>query len=215
MRDEHGNALASTGLTGVPAAKTFRLPHGETVQAPRHEATEVLGRHVPASFPGGPIEPAGNKLTAGVGPGAYANRADVPDRQFADGLPRIVPLRADLAYSLAVEDTDPRGLKVLGADGKQAGVVSDVWVDRSEAMVRYFEITLSHGGRTVLVPSTMVDIQGDHHRIVVDSILAAQFADVPGLKLPNEVTALEEDKIMAYYGAGTLYATPARAEPLV
>ena len=92
LRDEHGNALASTGLTGVPAAKTFRLPHGETVQAPRHEPAEVLGRHVPASFPGGPIEPAGNKLTAGVGPGAYANRADVPDRQFADGLPRIVPL---------------------------------------------------------------------------------------------------------------------------
>jgi len=29
------------------------------------------------------------------------------------------------------------------------------------------------------------------------------------------VTLLEEEKIMAYFGAGTLYATPERQEPLV
>jgi len=26
---------------------------------------------------------------------------------------------------------------------------------------------------------------------------------------------LEEEKVMAYYGAGTLYATPSRAKPLL
>ncbi|MEM8663424.1 MAG: photosynthetic reaction center subunit H, partial [Pseudomonadota bacterium] len=30
-----------------------------------------------------------------------------------------------------------------------------------------------------------------------------------------KVTLLEEDKIMAYYAAGELYATPQRSEPLI
>ena len=45
--------------------------------------------------------------------------------------------------------------------------------------------------------------------------MASQFADVPALRNPDEVTLLEEEKVTAYYGAGTLYATPARAEPLL
>jgi photosynthetic reaction center H subunit len=38
---------------------------------------------------------------------------------------------------------------------------------------------------------------------------------VPGTRTPDAVTRLEEEKICAYYGAGTLYATPLRAEPLL
>jgi photosynthetic reaction center H subunit len=49
----------------------------------------------------------------------------------------------------------------------------------------------------------------------VHAILAHQFADVPGHREANQVTMLEEEKISAYYGAGTLYATPERQEPLV
>jgi len=33
--------------------------------------------------------------------------------------------------------------------------------------------------------------------------------------MPGQVTLLEEEKIMAYFGAGSLYATPLRQEPLV
>jgi photosynthetic reaction center H subunit len=35
------------------------------------------------------------------------------------------------------------------------------------------------------------------------------------LKAPDQVTLLEEDKVTAYYGAGTLYSDPMRAEPLL
>ena len=38
---------------------------------------------------------------------------------------------------------------------------------------------------------------------------------MPGIRNPDSVTLLEEDKIMAYYGGGTLYATPQRQEPLL
>jgi photosynthetic reaction center H subunit len=38
---------------------------------------------------------------------------------------------------------------------------------------------------------------------------------VPTTKHPDQVTLLEEEKIMAYYGGGTLYAHPSRKEPLI
>jgi photosynthetic reaction center H subunit len=48
----------------------------------------------------------------------------------------------------------------------------------------------------------------------VSSILASQFANVPRTKADNQITLLEEEKISAYYGAGTLYALPEIQEPL-
>ena len=51
--------------------------------------------------------------------------------------------------------------------------------------------------------------------VKVRSLLAEQFAGVPALASAEQITLLEEDKVMAYYGAGTLYATPLRAEPLL
>ena len=52
-------------------------------------------------------------------------------------------------------------------------------------------------------------------RVKVDAILGSQFADVPATKSLDQVTKLEEDRIVGYYGGGTLYATPARQEPLL
>jgi photosynthetic reaction center H subunit len=51
--------------------------------------------------------------------------------------------------------------------------------------------------------------------IMVQAILGSQFADVPKTKSAEQITLLEEEKIMAYYGAGTLYATPDRQEPAI
>jgi photosynthetic reaction center H subunit len=36
---------------------------------------------------------------------------------------------------------------------------------------------------------------------------------VPGLRNPDQVTLREEDRLSAYYGAGTLYAEPSRLGP--
>ncbi|MES1162883.1 MAG: photosynthetic reaction center subunit H, partial [Rhizobacter sp.] len=69
------------------------------------------------------------------------------------------------------------------------------------------------GSRRVLLPVNFSRI-GDR-QVKVRSILASQFAQVPGTRNPDAVTLLEEDKIMGYYGGGTLYATPDRQEPLL
>ena len=215
--DDYGRRTDKRGMSGMPSDKVFILPHGGEIVVPRREPEQRIPASNSASFISAPLEPLGNKLLSGLGPAAYAQRADVPDAQFHNGLPRIVPLRAAPALSLAVEDVDPRGMTVVGADNAVAGTVSEVWVDRSEGLVRYLEIALvaELGMRHVLVPMPMVDIQYKRNRIKVYLILGAQFANVPGIKSPDEVTALEEDQIGAYYGGGLLYATPARAEPLI
>ena len=81
--------------------------------------------------------------------------------------------------------------------------------------VRYLEVEVGSGAtaRRVLLPATFAKIQAN--AVQVRSIFGHHFADVPGLRHPDQVTRLEEDKICAYYGGGTLYASAARSEPLL
>jgi photosynthetic reaction center H subunit len=114
-------------------------------------------------------------------------------------------------HGVSTRDTDPRGLTVYGADGEAAGQVTDLWIDRCEMMFRYVEVQVPAGHR-VLLPIAFARIRKDE--VQVQALLGAQFGNVPRTRRDDQVTLLEEEKISAYYGAGTLYATPARQEPL-
>jgi photosynthetic reaction center H subunit len=151
-----------------------------------------------------------------VGPAAYAERQDIPDLTYT-GTPKIVPLRLAEGFHIDHRDPDPRGMPVIGADGKSGGVVREVWVDRAEYLIRYFEVETGAGAdkRSILLPATMSRVSASKGQIEVRSILGAHFAKVPGHKSSDQVTRLEEDKICAYYAGGHLYATPARSEPLL
>ncbi len=206
--------LEPSGTFWFARPKTFKLPHGKgtlTVpHGPRDTRQLALKRSEP--WPGAPYIPTGDPMRDGVGPASYAERKDWPDLTV-DGAPRIAPLRAERHLHVAKEDRDPRGYTVLGADMKSAGEIADIWVDRSEAIIRYLEVRLANAGGTVLLPMTLARIEGDRKRVLVDSILAAQFAGAPRLRNADQVTRLEEDKICGYYAGGKLYATPSRAEP--
>ena len=89
----------------------------------------------------------------GVGPGAYADRAETPDLTF-EGLPKIVPLRVATDFTIEPRDPDPRGMEVIGADGQTGGVVRDAWVDRSETLIRYLEVEIASGRRAYSCRST-------------------------------------------------------------
>ena len=52
------------------------------------------------------------------------------------------------------------------------------------------------------------------NRVTVESILGGQFEGVPAIASSEKITLLEEEKVMAYYGAGTLFAEAQRREPL-
>ncbi|MFG5407485.1 PRC-barrel domain-containing protein [Piscinibacter sakaiensis] len=94
-----------------------------------------------------------------------------------------------------------------------AGRVVDAWVDRAEALLRYLEVELAGGAGRVLLPMNFARI--DRRRVRVASLLGEQIARVPRTRDADRVTLLEEEKVMAFYGAGTLYATAQRQEPLL
>ena len=211
METENGRGGTITGWP-IPAPKTFKLANGHEVTVPElHRDKRPLNLAPAHPWAGAPLEPTGDAMLDGVGPGAWAERADVPDLT-PDGHPKIVPLRVAGEFGVAHQDTDPRGLPVVGADGEVGGTVVDLWIDLSEMMFRYIELKTA-GGRHVLLPMNFARVR--RHEVKVHSVHGHHFAAVPGTQLPDQITFLEEEKIMAYYGAGTLYADPSRAEPLL
>jgi photosynthetic reaction center H subunit len=198
----------------VPSPKTYKLANGHEVQVPNGKVSpQTLNAQPINRYSGAPLEPIGNPLLAGVGPGAWADRADVPELDHHDQ-PKIVPLRSIPEFGVSRKDPDPRGEPVYAADGQQAGVVSDLWLDTSEVLFRYLEVEVNGNGRRVLLPINFARITR-REGVKVHALYAHQFAEVPATKEENTVTILEEEKIQAYYGAGLLYADETRADPLV
>jgi photosynthetic reaction center H subunit len=219
----------------VPEPKVFLLPHGGTATAPDNRAEPDPSKLAPtAPWSGAPFEPTGNPMLDGVGPGAYAVRSDEPE-VMEDGSAVIVPMRVATDYAIAEGDADLIGADVYGGDGARAGAVKDIWIDRVDQLIRYIEIELpsspqastagegeaaaeTPSATTVLAPMTFADIRSGGIKppsVRINAIYAKHFADVPRLKNPDQITALEEEKVSAYYGAGTLYAHPSRVEPMV
>jgi photosynthetic reaction center H subunit len=213
LYSEPSNEYKSLGFMWIPPPKVFKLPHGGTSTAPNKPDDRAINATKVARWAGAPWEPNGDPMLAAVGPGSYADRANVPDLTV-EGAAKIVPMRVASNFAIDTGDRDPRGLDVLGADRQIAGTVKDIWVDRSETIIRYLEVVTT-GGRTVLLPMTFAAVDRRRGLVKVQAILADQFANVPTLARPDQVTLLEEDKICAYYGAGTLYATASRQEPLL
>jgi len=203
------------GFPRMPDPKSYLLRDGHIATLPNHKNDRRDVAVAPiAVWPGAPMEPTGNAMLDGVGPGSWADREDVPELNI-DNVPCIVPLRLAEGTYLEPRDPDPRGMKVIGADSEIGGVVTDVWVDRAEALIRYIEVEVTTSGdpKRVLLPMPFALVNHKRGRVTVNAILGSQFADVPVTKSLDQVTKLEEDRIVGYYGAGTLYATPSRQEP--
>jgi photosynthetic reaction center H subunit len=205
------------GFPRMPDPKSYLLANGHIATLPNHKNDRRDVAVAPiAVWPGAPMEPTGNPMLDGVGPGSWADREDVAELN-SDNVPCIVPLRLAEGTYLEPRDPDPRGMKVIGADNEIGGVCTDVWVDRAEALIRYIEVevTTSAGAKRVLLPMPFALVNHKRGRVTVEAILGSQFADVPATKSLDQVTKLEEDRIVGYYGAGTLYATPSRQEPML
>ncbi|MEM9617876.1 MAG: photosynthetic reaction center subunit H [Pseudomonadota bacterium] len=209
--------VEDSGVLWHAPKKTFNLPHERgTVSAPegrRDTRNHALART--AVWPGAPYQPTGDAMRDGVGPASYAERQDIPDLTD-DGRNRIAPFRLGDGFEVAKNDADPRGMTVYGGDGKPAGTVVDLWVDRSESLIRYLEVNVGSQEMPnhVLLPVPFANVSARQRRVNVHAIFAKHFAGVPKTKSPDSVTRLEEDKIAGYYGGGTLYAAPARSEAL-
>ena len=87
-----------------------------------------------APWPGAPLTPTGdNPMLDSIGPGSWAERADMPDMTYDNHL-KIVPVRVASGYSRLAWRRSARLSTCIGADHKVAGKIVDIWVDRSECI---------------------------------------------------------------------------------
>lgn len=213
LENDDGTEAANQGPFPLPEPKTFKLPHGRgaaTFPNTDGERREVALEQTNKAN-GYPFEPTGDPMKDGVGPASWAARRDVAELD-AHGHPKIIPLSGSDKFFVSA-GRDPRGLPVMAGDGEIVGMISDMWIDEPEQLVRYLEIELdaSFGEGTRLVPMTLARIHSN--RVAIKSIFGKHFNDVPKHKAVNQVTLLEEDKISAYYAGGTLYASAERQNP--
>ncbi|MBB4303323.1 photosynthetic reaction center H subunit [Rhodobium orientis] len=197
----------------LPQPKTFVLFNNQgtkTVPDQVRDTRPIAAERLTVA-PGSPLVPTGDPMADSIGPGSYAERLDIVETN-PDGSNRIVPLRTTDEFQVVEDDPDPRGMSVVGCDKQIAGTVTDLWVDKSDSLIRYLEVQLEGAG-TVLLPMPFCVVRTGH--IYVHAVTSEQFAGVPTTASPDAVSRLEEEKIAAYYGAGQLYATPERQEPLL
>jgi len=217
LESERSYTVRVQGFPQMPPPKEFKLHDGRTIMAPREEPFEEVANARPAEdWPGAPLDPVGDPMLAGVGSGAYTVRPAMPETTL-DGQPKIQPMRVMTEFTMDSRDPNPIGMPVVGLDGETGGTVVDAWVDVIEPQVRYLEIDLgeAEGGRHVMLPMTLARVSPDKRQVDVNTITGAQFRNVPTLSSPDTITMQEEDRVVAYYGGGVLFATENRAGPLV
>ncbi|MEO0621186.1 MAG: photosynthetic reaction center subunit H [Pseudomonadota bacterium] len=198
---------------GMPSPHTYKLPHGKgevTKPDPNDRETRQFAMRKVAHFSGAPWEPTGDPLADGIGPAAYCLRHDEPDLTV-EGHAKIVPMRVAPEFSFASKGGNIIGHEVIGADGAVGGTVKDLWVDKSEQLIRYLEIGLEDGSSR-LIPFTLCVVSWWKDAVKVHALKAGQFSGVPVTKNPEQITMLEEDKISAYWCGGKLYADRGRLE---
>jgi len=216
LETDDGAPAPNQGPFPVPKDKSFILPHGRgTVTVPSGQRGDrpVLALQRTSKAAGSPYVPTGDPMLDGVGPASWAPRRDLPELD-GHGHIKIKPM-ASLPDFKVSAGTDPRGKPVVTGDGEVVGRVTDMWIDVPEQLVRFMTMDLNPEGtgQTRLIPMNFARIKRD--RVVIRSLYAENMADIPTIKGTEEVTLLEEEKIMAYFGGGTMYADPSREEPLL
>lgn len=221
LEDDQTGSYNKDPWLQLPTAKTFKLPNGmgeRTYPHPANRDTRPIAARRAAAFSGAPLIPTGDPLKDGVGPAAWAERPDHPDL-MVHGNPKIVPIGKAPGFDVAEadKDIDPRGMNIRAADGVIVGQISDIWVDQMESVIRYFEVTF--GDQKRLIPMHFAHRQGtlrgrgtDYY---VHALTADRFADVPQIASQDQITMLEEEKLMGFFGGGNMYGAPGRQEPLI
>lgn len=216
MTDDDGNPAPNQGPFPVPGDKTFHLRDGRgelTVPSGQRGDRDNLALERTGVAAGSPYVPTGDPMADGVGPASWAPRKDHPELD-AHGHVKIKPMSSLPDFKIS-GGVDPRGKAVVAGDGEVIGRVTDMMIDIPEALVRYLVVDVNPegSGKTRLIPMNFSKIKGD--RVNVRAIYSGHFDAIPTTKSGDQVTLLEEEKITAYFGGGTLYADAARSNPVI
>lgn len=195
------------GWPPVPEPKVFMRPHDPGfAQAPREHDPELeIPRHRwPA--PGYPLDQGDDPLEEGLGAAAWTRlREEKPDLDV-EGEPKLTSLNANSDYFVPEGDPDPRGWPILGADGKEVGTIRDLWFNRAEYFLRYFEFTVhgEDGGR--LAPAFFVEVLPDKRIAQAITLTAKDLARTPTRSHEDVITMREEDRLNGWFAGGIVYS---------
>ncbi|WOI56166.1 photosynthetic reaction center subunit H [Palleronia sp. LCG004] len=209
LETEDGDIAPNQGPFPVPSPKTISLPHGQgKVVVPSAEnemqhRRENLAMARTAVGEGFPHKPTGDPMLDGVGPASWVPRRDHPELNGA-GRPKIQPMSLHEGFFVSA-GRDPRGLPVVCKDDKVVGTVTEIWIDEVEHMIRYleFELEPEYGGGTKLMPIFLVKVKP--RWVDIKTLNSNRMAQIPDIRTPGQISCLEEEKIMTFFGGGTLY----------
>lgn len=198
-----GRRYPVLGFPAPPPPKTYLLMDGSTTTLPHRIPQAPIEERAPPPM-GGALAFGRPPLLAGLGAGAYVLRSESPALTI-DGELLLEPLRAASEWSVGRGEMDPRGMRVIGRDFRDVGIVTDLWVDRVARILRYLEVEPIEGAR-LLVPIYHADISRRERVVTVRALRASQFRYVPRNAAPGIMTPREEDRLTAFYAGGEIYA---------
>ena len=76
LESDRSGSIKVQGFPAIPDPKTYKLQDGRTVTVPGNNVSPQTLKATPSGkWPGAPLNPTGNPMLDGVGPGAWADRA--------------------------------------------------------------------------------------------------------------------------------------------
>jgi hypothetical protein len=190
----HGPPGGSPELPPIPAGGTIWT----TTIA---QAIDISGQDL-AAFVRDEQDEGRIREAPAVGVGAFPVLGAVAERPAPRTMPDdadVLPLRALRGWRIAAGDVDPRGMAVVCADGKRAGTVRDIWIDRILAILRYLEVEVAPARRAVMLPVCRAEIHRRRRRVFVSSMPAARLMRAPSPARPDRLSADEEDQIALFF----------------
>ena len=202
-----GRSQSSQGFPAMPRPKLFYRPHNEGVaQAPRAEAPEPVrpGQRLPPMSL--PLDPGPDPLEEGIGAAAFTrNRAEKPDLDV-NGEPKLISLNDNPEYYIPDGDPDPRGWVLVSADEKTVGIVHDLWFNRAEFFLRYYEVSIDGAEGRRLVPAFFAEALTRDRAVRATTLIADDLRRSPIRADDSCITMREEDRLNGFYAGGLRFS---------
>ena len=208
MERPDGSIYHEGGIPPVPEPKVFYRPHDRGIAlAPRTEEPEPVRPGVRPPPIGYPLDPGPDPLMEGVGAASWTRiREEKPDLDV-EGSPKLIPLNDNPEYYIPAGDPDPRGWDLYSADNRKVGKVHDLWFNRAEFFLRYYEVTVDGEEGRRLIPAFFAEALPQDEIVRVTSLVEKDVRRVPLRADGDCITMREEDRLNGFFAGGLVYST--------
>lgn len=202
-----GRIHSAEGFPAVPAPKVFHRPHGRgTVQVPREEDPETVRPERELPPIGYPLDPGPDPLMEGIGAAAWARlREEKPDLDV-EGEPKLIPLNDNNEYYIPDGDPDPRGWNLVSADERRVGRVHDLWFNRAEFFLRYYEVSIEGAEGRRLIPAFFAEALPRDRIVRATTLVAKDLRRIPVRAAEDCITMREEDRLNGFFAGGLRFS---------